>query len=178
MSASDTAKSPLDVCSLSVPVNGGCENVCSRQTPACMCALLQPIVRHFCFLNVLRILSPSPVIRSLYLLKSRAHHDVPISSCNLLTQREKSSGSSEHESLSMCLDPQLIWEDLFQKQPSVSAGADVARGREGKGIDPMAAELRVQPSRPLICIALSATPKKKKKCRFQKCAVVSGIFQR
>lgn len=36
------------------------------------------------------------------------------------------------KAFSACLDPQLTWEDLFQKQPSVRAGADVARGREGE----------------------------------------------
>lgn len=46
-----------------------------------------------------------------------------------MNQNEKAASSSEHESLSACLDPQLTWEDSLQQRLSVRAGADGAWGQ-------------------------------------------------
>lgn len=69
------------------------------------------------------------VSRNLCVIRSTGCNDLPTRGCVLLNQNEKAASSSEHESLSTCLDPQLTWEDLFQRRLSVRAGADGAWGQ-------------------------------------------------
>lgn len=88
-------------------------------------------------------------------MKSHAHHDVPIRTCNLLTQKgkKKSSGSSEHESLfRVPRSPAYLGRFIPEATVSQSRGRCSPRegGREGgegagRGINLMTVELRVQP---------------------------------